>query len=149
MYICIIMSTRCEPFFGTTVEAVQCLTYQTEKKRSNLQKKEKKHTLVLGCVREKNFFKLSPSYAQSPTNLEKSPCPIVLQLRWVISTWWDENMTLFVFSACYEIHWNWFCGRIHFKHSEMNSVPGRCFSFGVLSGIPSNFTPCSRRRIVL
>ena len=34
----------------------------------------------------------------------KSPCPTVLQLRWVISTWWDENMTLFVFSACYEIH---------------------------------------------
>ena len=86
-----------------------------------------KHTLVLGCeniplfwgvetypcygvCERKNFSTLSPSYKKSPKNHEKSPCPTVLQLRWVISTWRDEMVTLFVFSACYKIHWNWFCG---------------------------------------
>ena len=120
----------------------------------------------------KNFFTLSPSYAQSPKNREKSLCPTVLQLRWVISTWWDENMTLFVFSACYEIHWNWFCGRKQTKNAKIrrdgfafakgavigksifqtqriNAVHGRCSSPNVLRDIPSNFTLGIRRRIVL
>ena len=63
-------------------------------KRSNLQKKGK-NILCLGGGGRKNFFTLSPSHAQSPKNHEKSLCPTVLQLRWIISTWWDENMTLY------------------------------------------------------
>ena len=77
-------------------------------KRSNLQKRQ--NIFSFGVCGRRNFFMLSPSYAQSPKNREKSLCPTVLQLRWVISTWRDKNMTLFVFSACKEIHWNWFNG---------------------------------------
>ena len=76
------------------------------------------NTLCFGVCGRKNFFTLSPSYKQSPKNREKSLCPTVLQLRWVISTLWDENMTLFVFLACYEIHWNWFCGRKQTENGE-------------------------------
>ena len=44
----------------------------------------------------------------------------VLQFwSWDGSTWWDENMTLFVFSACYQIHWNWFCGRNQTKNAKI------------------------------
>ena len=133
-------------------------------KPSNLQKRDKPYS-VLGCVgvREKPW---------SPKIREKSPCPTVLQLEWVISTRWDENMTLFVFSACYEIHWNSFCGRKQTKNAKIrkgeflfakgaligksifqtqpiNAVHGRCSSSGVLGDIPSNFTRSVRRRIVL
>ena len=155
--------------FCTTVEAVQCLTDQTGRNIRTC-KKDKTYS-VLGGGGRKNFFALSPSYAQSPKDHEKSLCPTVLQLRWVISTWWDENMTLFVFSACYEIHWNWFCGRKQIKNAkirrgaflaksaligksifrtqQINAVHGRCSSSGVLRHIPSNFTRSVRRRIVL
>ena len=85
-------------------------TFELAKKRQNF--------LRFGVCVRKNFCTLWLSYAQSPKNREKSLCPTVLQLKWVISTWWDENMTLFVFSACHEIQWNWFCERIHFKCSE-------------------------------
>ena len=111
------LTTRCGPYFGITVEAVQRLTYQTGwnvrtcKKRQNM--------LCFGVCRRKNFFTLSPSYAQSPKNREKSLCSKVLELRWIISTWWDENMTLFVFSASYETHWNWFCGRKQTKNAKI------------------------------
>ena len=116
--------TRCGPYFGTTVEAMQFLTHQTEKKHSNLQKRDKKILCrvaygVCGVCRRENFLTLSPSYKQSPKNRENCLCPTVLQLRWVISTWWDENMTLFVFSACYQIHWNWFCGRKQTKNAKI------------------------------
>ena len=40
-------STRCGPYFGTTVEAVQCLTHQTEWNVRTC-KKEGKHTLFCG-----------------------------------------------------------------------------------------------------
>ena len=92
MYICIIMSTRCEPYFGATVEAVQCLTYQTEWNVRTCQKREKTCSCFGMCGR-KNFFTLSPSYAQSHKNREKSLCPTVLQLRGVISTRWGKNIT--------------------------------------------------------
>ena len=163
-------TTGCGPYFGTTVEAALCLTYQTEMKRSNLQKRDKP-SLCFGVCGRKNFFALSPSYKQSPKNREKSPCPTVLQLRWVISTWRDENMTLFVFLACYEVHWNSFCGRKQtqlqrsekehffakdamigtsiFQTQRINPVHGRCSSSGVLGHIPSTFTRSVRRRIVL
>ena len=88
-------SIRCGPYVGTTVETVQCLTYQTEWNVGTC-KRDKIYSVWRGggvCGR-KNLFTLSPSYKQSPKNREKSPCPTVLQLRWVISTWWDENMTL-------------------------------------------------------
>ena len=127
---------------------------------------------VCGCVGEKNLFTLSPSYVQSPKNREKSLYPTVLQLRWVISTWRDENITLFVFSACYEIHWNWFCerkqttnakirkgafvfaksafiGKSVFQTQRMKAVHGWCSSSDVLRDIPSKFTRSVRRRIVL
>ena len=105
-------SIRCRPYFGVTAEAVQCLTYQTEWNVRTCKKKDKTYS-VLGCgvCGGRDFFTLSPSFKQSPRNREKSLCPTVWQLRWVISTWWDENRTLFVFSACYEIQWNWFCER--------------------------------------
>ena len=89
---------------------------------------KKRHNIfcfgVCGCVGvrvcgRKNFFTLSPSYMQSPKNREKCLCLTVLELRWVISTWWDENMTLFVFSVCYEIHWDWFCGRKQTKNAKI------------------------------
>ena len=145
-------------------------------KRSNLPKRDKTYS-VLGCVgvwvcERKDFFALSPSYKESPKNREKSLCPTVLQLRWVISTWWDENVTLFVFSACHEVHWNWFLwkkadkkmqrsekehflakgtltGKSMFQIQRINAVHGRCSSSGVLRDIPSNFTRSVRRRIVL
>ena len=85
---------------------------------------------VCGVCGRKNFFTLSPSYKQSPKKRQKSLCSTVLQLRWVISTWWDENMTLCVFSACYEIHWNWFCGREQTKNTKIRK--GACFSRRVL-----------------
>ena len=163
------LPTRCGPYFGTTVEAVQCLTYRTEWNVRTC-KKETKHTLLGGGGR-KDFFTLSPSHKQSLKNREKTLCPTVLQLRWVIWTWWDENMTLFVFSACYEIHRNWFCGRKQtkmqrskkehflakgavigesiFQTQRINAVHGRCSSSGVLRHIPSNFTLGVRRWIVL
>ena len=140
--------TKCWLYFGTIVEALQCLTDQTEWTVRTCEK-ETKHTLFWGIkmypvlryekifcfwvfrvCRRKNFFTLSPSYQQSPKNREKSLCPTVLQLGWVISTWWDENMTLFVFSACYEIKWNWFCGREQAKHAKIRR--GECFSRGCL-----------------
>ena len=118
--------TRCGTYFGTTVEAVQCFTYRTEWNVWTCEKETKyyscfgvwKHTLFWG-VREKDFFTLSPSYKQSPKNRGKSLGSAVLQLRWLISTWWDENMILIVFSACYEIHWNWFCGRKQTKNAKI------------------------------
>ena len=83
MYECVTLwCTRCGPYFGTTVEAVQCLTYQTEwnvricKKRQNI--------LCFGVCGRQNFFTLSPSYTLSPKNLEKSLSPTVLELGWVI-----------------------------------------------------------------
>ena len=59
--------TRCGSYFGTIVEAVQCLTYQTEWNVRTC-KKETKHTFfgVCGCGGRKNFYTLSPNYAQSP-----------------------------------------------------------------------------------
>ena len=86
-------------------------TFKLAKKRQNI--------LCFGVCGRKNFLMLSPSYMQSLKNREKSLCPTVLELRWVISTWWDENMTLFVFSACHEIHWNWFCGRKQAKNAKI------------------------------
>ena len=110
--------TRCGPYFGTTVEAVQCLTYQTEWNVWTCKKETKhyscfgvwKHTLFWG-VRGKEFLYFVAELRAKSQKPWKISCPTVLQLRWLISTWWDENMTLFVFSACYEILWNWFCGR--------------------------------------
>ena len=100
---------RCGPYVGTTDDTVQCLTYQTE---WNVQtcRKETKHTLFWG-VRKKGFLYVVAKLRAKSQKPRKSLCPTVLKLRCVISTWWDENMTLFVFSACYEIHWDWFCGR--------------------------------------
>ena len=86
-------------------------TFELAKKRQKI--------LCFGMCGGKKFFTLSLSYKQSPKNREKSLCPTVLQLRWVISTWWDENMTLFVFSACNEIHWNWFCRRKQTKNAKI------------------------------
>ena len=85
-------------------------TFELAKKRQNI--------LCFGVCGRKNFFRLSPSCVQSSKNRERSLCSTVLEFKWVISTWWDENMALFVFSACYEIHCKWFCGIIYFKHSE-------------------------------
>ena len=130
-----------------------------------LAKKRKKNIIHFGVCGRKNFFMSSPSCKQSPKSGEKSLCPTVLALKWVISTWWDGNMTLLVFSACYEIHWNWFCGRkqtknakirkgaffsqksvligrIIFQVQRINAVHGRCSSSGVLRHISSN---CTRR----
>ena len=139
-------------------------------KRSNLQKRDKTCS-VLECAGGRISLRCRQVTSKVPKNREKSLCPTVLQLRWVISTWWDENMTLFVFSACYEIHWNWFCGRKKTKKAKIrwgaffakgaligksisqilwiNAVHGRCSSSGVLRDIPSNFTHSVRRRIVL
>ena len=176
-------TTRCGSYFGTTLEAVQCFTYQTRWKVRTCKKETTYFVLgcvgvwVCGCVGvwvcgRKNFFSLSPSYKQSTKNREKSPCLKVLELGWVISTWWDENMILFVFSAFYEIYWDWFCGRKQMKNAKVkrgsicfakgaligksifrtqriNAVHGRCFSSGFLRHIPSKFTLSVRRRIVL
>ena len=60
-------STRCGPCFGTTVEAVQCFTYQTEWNVRTC-KKETKHYPVFGECERNNFFNLSPSYKQNPKN---------------------------------------------------------------------------------
>ena len=95
--------------------------------------KKRQNTLLFWGVwvcGRKNFFTLSPSYAQSPKNREKSLCPTVLPLIWVISTWRDENVTLFVFSACYEIHWNWFHRRKQTKKAKIRK--GAFFSQRVL-----------------
>ena len=138
-------------------------TLELAKKRQNI--------LCFGVCGRMNFFTLSPSYKQSPKNREKSLCSTVLQLRWVISTWWDENVTLCVFSACYEIHWDSFCGRKQtkmqrseeepffvkgalvgksiFQIQRIKAVHGTCSSSDVLRDIPSNFTRGVRRRIVL
>ena len=142
-------------------------------KRSNLQKRDKTYS-VLGCFGvcgRKNFFTLSPSYAPSPKNREKSLYPTVLELGWVILRWWDEKMTLFVFSACYKVRWNWWGERKQTKNAKIrrgsiffaksaliresifrtqpiNAVHGRCSNSGVLRDIPSNFTISVRRRSV-
>ena len=117
--------------------------------RSNLQERHK--TLYFGVWGRENFFTLTPSYAQSPKNREKSRCSTVLQLRWVISTWWDENKTLFVFSACYEIHWNWFCERKQTKNAKIRR--GTFFGEGCFDSKEylSNTTSkrCSRQMLQL
>ena len=113
-------------------------------KRLSLQKKRQNILLFWGGGGEKKFFKLSPSYNQSPKNREKSLCPLVLQLRWVISTWWDENVTLFVFSACYEIHWNRFCGRKQTKNAEIRK--GACFRQGCFDRKECSPNTANKRR---
>ena len=78
-------------------------------KRSNFSKKRKNILCfgVCGCVEERIFLLCQVTH-KAPKTVKNLFCPTVSQLRWIISTWRDENMTLFVFSACYEIHWNWF-----------------------------------------
>ena len=102
------------------VETVQCLTYQTEWNVRTC-KKETKHTLFWGVwgVWEKEFLYVVAKLRAKSQKPWKNLCLAVVQLRWVIWTWWDENMTLFVFSACYEIHWNWFCGRKQTKNAKI------------------------------
>ena len=73
-------------------------------------KKDTKHSLFWD-VRKKEFLYVVAELRAKSHKPWKSLCPTVLQLRWLISTWWDENVTLFVISACYKIHWNWFYGR--------------------------------------
>ena len=140
-------------------------------KRSNLQKRDKTFLFWRGGGKKEFLHVVAKLQAKSQKPW-KSLCPTVLQLGWVISTWWDENMTLFVFSACYEMHWNWFCGRKQTKNAKdqkrsiffakgtvieksvfqtkrINAVHGWCSSSGVLRHIPSNFTRSVRRWIVL
>ena len=116
MYSDIYIYTRCGPYFGTTVEAVQCLTYQI---RWNIRicKKERKYILFRGgggCGRQ-NFFTLSPSYKQSSKNREKSLCPAVEMghfdmVRWKYHCLYFKRVTRYIGTD--------FCGRIYFKHSE-------------------------------
>ena len=103
------------------------LMYRTEWHVRTCEKKTE-HTLYRG-VREKGFLHVVAKLQAKSQKREKSPCLTVLQFRWVISTWWDENMTLFVLS-CYEIHWNWFCGRKQIKNAKIRR--GAFFSRRVL-----------------
>ena len=81
-------------------------------KRANLSKKRQNMLCfgVCGCVGERISVLCRQVTSKVPKAV-KNLCPLVLELRWAISTWWEENMTLFVFSACYEVNWNWVCGR--------------------------------------
>ena len=76
-YVC----TRCGPYFGTTVEAMQCLTYQTEWNVRTC-KKETKHTLywVCGCVGERICLHCRQVTSKVPKTVKNL---IVLQF----STW--------------------------------------------------------------
>ena len=96
-------------------------TFQLAKKRQTYSVLGCVGVWVCGCVgvRKKEFFYVVAKLQAKSQKPSKSLCPTVLELRWVISTWWDENMTLFVFSACYEIRWNWFCGRKQTKHAKI------------------------------
>ena len=140
-------------------------------KRSNLQKKRQK-ILGFGACWRKNFFTLSPSYNA------KSPKPSTISFFLQFCSWDGSfrhgEMKIWVclyFTACYEIHWNWFCGRKQTKNAKIrkgaffregcfdrksrfqtqriNPVHGRCSSSGVLRDIPPNFTLRVRRLIVL
>ena len=76
-------------------------------KRSNLQRRDKTYS-VLGCVGvwvcgERISLRCRQVTSAVPKTM-KNLCPTVLQLKRVISTWWDENMTLIVFSTRYKIH---------------------------------------------
>ena len=161
--------TRCGPYFGTTVEAVQCLMYQTGW-NVGTGNKETQHTLFWGV--RKNYFSLSPTYKQSPKNREKSL--LVLQFcTWDGSFRHGEmkiwlclyfqhvtryNETDFVEERRQEMlrsekeHFftkNALTGKRIFQIQRINAVHGRCSSSDVLHDIPSNFTLSVRRRIVL
>ena len=87
-----------------------CSASLIEPKETFVLAKKRQNILCFGACEERISLRCR-QVTSKVSKSWKSHRPTVLQLRWVISTWWDENVTLFVFPACYEIHWNWFCGR--------------------------------------
>ena len=96
--------TRCGPHFGHNRRSGAVPHESNRMEHSNSQKREK-HTLSWGGGR------ISSSYRQVTHKIPKTVKSLVVLQFWLISTRWDENKTRFVFSACYETHWNWFCRR--------------------------------------
>ena len=136
--LCPLACTRCGPYFGTTVEAVQCLTSQTEMKRSNVQKRDK-HTLVLGCkntllfwgVRERRFLHV---VAELQTKSQKPGKNFfVLQFCSWNGSFRHGEMKIWLclyFQHVTGIHWDWFCGRKQTKNAKIRK--GAFFSRRVL-----------------
>ena len=141
--------TRCGPYFGTTVEAVQCLTYQTEW-NIRICKKETKHTLFgggrgagervsLGCRQVtrkvpktvKNLFLLQ--FRSWDGSFRHGEMKISICLYF-------QHVTRYIVSDFVEEY---------ISNSANNAFHGRCSSPGVLHEIPSNYTCSVRRQILL
>ena len=160
-----VISTRCGPYFGSAVEAVQCLTYQTEWSVQTC-KKEAKHTLVLGCAGERISLHCRQVTSRVPKTM-KNLC--VLQFCswdgsfrhgkmkiWVCS--YFQHVTRYIGTDFVEESRqkmqrsekeNFFREKCFDQMQRINAVHGRYSISGVLRDIPSNFTPSVRRQIVL
>ena len=162
---------RCGPYFGTIVEAVQCLTYQTER---NVQTcKKETNILWFGVCGRKNFFTLSPSFKQKKSQkswkislsysfaVEMAHFDIVrwkynsvcifsmLQDTLELILWKKADKTCKVKKRSIVFTKGVLIGKSIFQIKRINPVRGRCSSSGVLRHIPSKFTRSLRRRIVL
>ena len=134
--------------------------------------KKRRKILCFGLCGRKDFFRLSPSYKQSPENRENLLCPTVLQLRWdhfdmvrwkydsvCISSMLRDTLELILWKKADKKYQDQkrsiffakgaLIGKSVFQTQRINAVHGRCSSSDVLGDIPSNFTRSVRRRIVL
>ena len=146
------------------------------RKRSNLQKRRQNilcfgvwtHTLFWGVKTYSVLWSVvrCRQVTHKVPKIVKNLCPTVLQLKWVISTWWEKNLTVSIFSMLRDTlelilwkkadrKWRIFfakgalIGKSIFQIQRINAVHGRCSNFGVLGNVPSNSTRSVRRRIVL